>query len=155
MQLSLSGGTLLNAAQLVWGFWGLQSLLSRVFHIATWDGLSRLSALWDILSSIQSLWLVRSTLGWLVLPVVGYPLLGIHPSVSIVKLTMIGYHCNCLEGPLNYRASAHWLIGVTVMYHSCDWWLCHSTPVSGCSCWYQFSIVYINLRCFAIWALNY
>ena len=46
---------------------------------------------------------------------------------SIVRLIMIGCHCNCLDGQLNYGASAHWLIGGTTMYWLCNWWLCHST----------------------------
>ena len=35
--------------------------------------------------------------------VIGYPLLGVHPSMSIVRLVMIGYHCNCLDGQLNFE----------------------------------------------------
>ena len=45
----------------------------------------------------------------------------LHPSISIVKLTVIGYHCNHLDGQLNYQASAFRLIGVTVMYQIWDW----------------------------------
>ena len=45
-----------------------------------------------------------------------FPLLGVHPSISIVKLIVIGYHCNCLDGQLNCWAFAHWLIDVTIMY---------------------------------------
>ena len=59
-------------------------------------------------------------MGWPDWHVIGYPLLGVHPSISIVKLTVIGYHCNCLDGQLNYQASALWLIGVTIMYQICD-----------------------------------
>ena len=47
----------------------------------------------------------------IVWPVIGYPLLGVHPSMSIIRLIVIGYHCNHLDGQLNYWASAHWLIG--------------------------------------------
>ena len=100
------------------------------FCIAPWNSLSGLCALWGSLSSFPSLWLGRCTLGWAVWPVVGYPLLGVHPSISIVRMIMIGYCCHCLDGQLNYQASAHWLIGVTTMYQLCDQWLCHSTPVS-------------------------
>ena len=49
-------------------------------------------------------------------PVIGYPLLVVHPSISIVKLTVIGYHCNHLDRQLNYQASALWPISVTIMY---------------------------------------
>ena len=51
-----------------------------------------------------------------------FPLLGVHPSVSIVKLIMIDYCCNCLDGQLNCQASVHWLIGVTTMYWLCYQW---------------------------------
>ena len=97
------------------------------FCIALWDSLSGLCALWDSLSIFPSLWLGRCTLGWPVWPVVGYPLLGVHPSISIVRLIVIGYHCNHLDGQLDYWASAHWLIGVTMMYWLCNQWLDHST----------------------------
>ena len=40
---------------------------------------------------------------------IGSPLLGVNPSVSIVRMIMIGYFCNCLNGQHNYQASAHWL----------------------------------------------
>ena len=107
----------------------LQPLLFRVFGIASWDSLSGLCALWDSLSSVPCLWLGRCTLWWLDWSVIGFPLLGVHPSVSIVKLTVIGYHCNHLDGQLNYWASAHWLIGVTIMYQLHEWWFCHYTLV--------------------------
>ena len=55
-------------------------------------------------------------MGWPVWPVVGYPMIDAHPSVSIVRLVMIGYHCNHLDGQLNYQASAHWLIGGATNY---------------------------------------
>ena len=55
-------------------------------------------------------------MGWPDWPVIGYPLLGVHASMSIVKLTVLGYCCNCLNGQLNYWASALWLIGATIMY---------------------------------------
>ena len=115
-EFCLSCCSLLNAAQLVWGFGLLWLLLFRVFCIAPWDSLSGLSALCGSLSSFVSLLLGRCTLGRPVWPVIGYPLLGVYPSISIVKLIMIGYHCNDLDGKLNYRASAHWLIIVTIMY---------------------------------------
>ena len=91
----------------------LQPLLFRVFCIASWDSLSGLCALWG---SFPSLLLGRCTQGWLVQPVIGFPLLGVHPSISIVKLIMIGYHCNCLDGKLNCWVFAHWVISVTIMY---------------------------------------
>ena len=97
------------------------------FCIVLWDSLSGLCALWDSLSSFSSLQLGKCILGWLVWPVIGYPLLGVHPSMSIVRLIVIGYYCNHLDGQLNYWASAHRLIGVTTMYQLCDQWLCHST----------------------------
>ena len=75
--------------------------LSRVFHIAPLDSLSGLCALWDSLSRFPSLCWGRCTVGWPVWPVVGYPLLGVHPSISIVKLIVIGYCCNHLDGHLN------------------------------------------------------
>ena len=43
-------------------------------------------------------------------------MIGAHPSMSIVRLIVIGYHCNHLDGQLNYQASAHWLIGGATMY---------------------------------------
>ena len=52
---------------------------------------------------------------------IGYPMIGAHPSMSIVRLIMIGYHFNCLDGQLNYQASAHWSIGGATMYQLCDW----------------------------------
>ena len=112
----MSCHSLLNAAQLVQGFGLLWPLLFRVFCIAPWDSLSGLCPLWGSMSSFPSLLLGRCTLGWPVWPVIGYPLLGAHPSISIVNLFVIGYHCNCLNGQLNYQASAHWLIGVNIMY---------------------------------------
>ena len=123
----LSLSPLLNGALLVWGSGLLQPLLSRVFHIAPWERLSQLCALWDSLSSFRSLWLGRHILVWPVWPVIGFPLLGLHPSLCIVKLITIGYNCNCLDGQLNCQASAHWLIGVTTMHWLCYWWLGHST----------------------------
>ena len=88
--------------------------------IALQDSLSGLCAFWDSLSSFLGPWLGSCILGWPVWPVIGYPLLGVHPSMSIVRLIMIGYHCNHLDGQLNYWASAHWLIGWTTMYQLCD-----------------------------------
>ena len=90
------------------------------FYIAPWDSLSGLCVFWDSLSSSPSLWMGRCTLEWPVWPVVGCLLLGVHPSISIVKLIVIGYHCNHLDGQLNCQASAHWPIGVTTIY-----WLCN------------------------------
>ena len=96
-------------------------------HTALWDSLSGLCAFWDSLSSFPGPWLGSCILGWPVWPVVGYPLLGVHSSMSIVRLIMIGYLCNQLDGHFNYQASANWLIGGTTMYWLCDQWLCHST----------------------------
>ena len=96
-------------------------------HIALWDSLSGLCALWDGLSSFPGLLLGNCILEWPVWPVIGYPLLGVHPSISMVRLIVIGYHCNHLDGQLNYWASAHWLTSVTTTYQLCNWWLCHST----------------------------
>ena len=89
------------------------------FALHFWDSLSGLCALWDSLSSFSSLQLGRCTLGLPVWPVIGFPLLGVHPSISLVKLIVIGYHCNCLDGQLNYQAFTHWLINVTIMYQLC------------------------------------
>ena len=122
-EFCLSPGTLLYGALLVWPFGLLQPLLFRVFCIAPWDSLSGLCALWDSLSSFPSLLLGSCTLGWPVWPVIGFPLLGVHPSISIVKLILIGYHCNHLDGQLNYWVFAHWLISVTIVYQLCYWWL--------------------------------
>ena len=122
--------SLLNAAQLVPGIWAVVAPLFRVFCIAPWDSLSGLCALWGSLSSFPSLLLGRCTLGWPVWPVIGYPLLGVHPSISIVKLIVIGYHCNCLDGQLNYQASAHWLSQCDYhvsIYATSDWALAHSS----------------------------
>ena len=120
-EFCLSPGTLLNGAPLVPSFGLLWPLLFRVFCIAPWHSLSGLCALWDSLSSFPSLLLGRCTLEWSVQPVIGSPLLGVHPSISIVKLIMIGYHCNHLAGQLNCWAFTHLLIGVTIMYQLCYW----------------------------------
>ena len=88
-------------------------------HIALWDSLSGLVHFGIVcLASQAPDWAVAFWDGlW---PVMGYPLLGVYPSMSIVRLIMIGYHCNCLDGWLDYQASAHWLIGGTTMYQLCD-----------------------------------
>ena len=127
MELCLSHCYLLNAVQLVHQFGLLQPLLFRVFLIAPWDSLSGLCVLWDSLSSFPNLWLGRCTLEWPVWHVIGFLLLGVHPSISIVKLIVNGYCYNCLDGQLYCWASAHWLIGVTIMYQLCYWWFGHST----------------------------
>ena len=126
-EFCLSWGTLLNEALLVWSFGLLPTLLFMVFCIAPWDSLSGLCALWDSLSSFPSLLLGRCTLGWPVWPLIGFPLLGVHPSISIVKLIATGYHCNHLNEQLNCWAFAHWLIGMTIMHWLCYWWLGSST----------------------------
>ena len=59
--------------------------------------------------------------GWPVQPVIGWSMIGAHPSVSIVSLAMIGYHCNCLDGQLNYQAFTHWLIGGATNDQLCNW----------------------------------
>ena len=110
---------------------GFFSLLFTVFHIVPWDSLSGLCALWDSFSSFPSLLLGRCTLAWPVWPVVGFPLLDVHQGISIVKLIMIGYHCNCLDGQLNCWAFTHWLIGVTIMYPLCYWLFGSSTLCDG------------------------
>ena len=74
----------------------------------------------DILSSIPSLQFGRCTLGWPGWPVISFPLSGVHPSISIVKVTVIAYHCNHLDGLLDSQASALWLTGATIMYLLCD-----------------------------------
>ena len=113
IQLSLSSGTLLKGVLLVKGFLGFCNLFYLgYFSIALWDSLSGL---------------VHSGIACLASQSSGYPLLGVHPSISIVTLTVIGYCCNCLDGQLNCHASAHWLISVTTMHRLYNWWLCHST----------------------------
>ena len=99
----------------------VQPPLSRVFHIAS--GIACLGYVHygiAYLASQASDW-AGALWGWPVWPVVGNPLLGVHPGISIVKLIVIGYHCNCLDGQLNYQPSAHWLISVTIMYQLCNW----------------------------------
>ena len=110
----------------------------------TWQhftSLSGLCVLWDSLSSFPSLWLGMCTLGWPIWPMIGFPLLGVHPSISIVKLIMIGYCCNHLDGQPNCWASAHWLISVMTMYWLHDQWLGHSTDGHHCALlpWRQMS----------------
>ena len=56
------------------------------------------TALWDIWSGLVHsgiACLVSQASDWL-------PFLGVHPSISIVKLITIGYCCNCLDGQFNY-----------------------------------------------------
>ena len=48
---------------------------------------------------------------------------------------MIGYCYNHLDGQLNCQASAHWLIGVTIMYWLCNWWLGPSTQQKSLRLW--------------------
>ena len=48
------------------------------------------------------------------------PMIGSHQSMSIVRLIVIGYHCNCLDGQFNYQASAIWLISRATIYQLCD-----------------------------------
>ena len=74
-----------------------------------------------VLSSFPGLWLSSCILGWPVRSVICYPLLGVHSSMSIVRLIMTGYCCNHLDGQLNYWASAHSLIGGITIYQLCNW----------------------------------
>ena len=95
---------------------GLYSLFYPVHVcIALWDTLSGHvhSAIACLASQAQ---LGSCILGWPVWPVIVYPMIGPHPSVSVVRLIMIGYHCTHLDGQLNYQASTHWLISGTTMY---------------------------------------
>ena len=103
----------------LWGFCSLFNLGCFALHPGIAP--SGLCALWDSLSSFPGLLLGRYTLGWPVWPVIGFPLLGVHPSISIVKLIVIGYHCNCLDGQLNCWSYTHWLISVTIMYQLYYW----------------------------------
>ena len=43
--------------------------------------------------------------------------------MSVVRLVVIGYHCNHLGEQLNYQASTHWLIGRSTNYLLCNWYL--------------------------------
>ena len=81
-------------------------------HICTalCDSLSGLVHSGIALSGFPGPLLGSCILGWPAWPVIGYPMIGTHPSMPIIRLIMIGYHCNCLDGQLNYQASAHWLI---------------------------------------------
>ena len=100
-------------------------------HICTvlLDSLSRLVHSGIACLASQAPWLGSCILGWPVWPVIGYPMIGAHPSMSIVRLIVIGYHCNCLDGQFNYQASAHWLISGATMYWLFDWWLCYPTAL--------------------------
>ena len=75
----------------------------------------------DCLAS-QSLLLGRSTLGWLVLPVIHFPLLCVHPKHTYCKTDCDWLPCcNHLDGQLNCQAFTHQLISVTIMYQLCYW----------------------------------
>ena len=63
--------------------------------VAVWDGLS---GLW-----LVDLWLVPTQV-----------------CLSVVSLVVIGYHCNCLDGQLNYQAFTHWLISRATNYRLCN-----------------------------------
>ena len=69
----------------------------------------------------------RCILKWPVWPVIGYPMTGAHPSMSIERLIVIGYHCNHLNEQLTYQVSAHQLIGVllTIDYAMCNCGIAH------------------------------
>ena len=109
----LSSGILLIGALLVPRPLGLCSpFLFRVFDIALWDSLSGLHAFSDSLSGFPGLWLGSCIVGRLVWPFIGYPLLGVHPSMSVVRWLVVGYCCNCLDGQLKYWATTHQLISM-------------------------------------------
>ena len=38
-------------------------------------------------------------------------MIGAHTSVSTVSFAVIGYHCNCLDGQLDYQTLTHCIIG--------------------------------------------
>ena len=59
-------------------------------------------------------------------------MIGTHPSVSTVRLVVIGYHCNYLGGQLNYQAFTHQLIGRATNYLPCNWWFVawHTPPTA-------------------------
>ena len=44
------------------------------------------------------------------LAMIGWSMIGAHLSVFIVRLVVIGYHCNHFGGQLNYQAFTYWLI---------------------------------------------
>ena len=50
---------------------------------------------------------------------IGYSLIGAQLSVSIVSPVVIGYHCNCLDGQLNWQAFTHCTIGKGYQIVSC------------------------------------
>ena len=54
------------------------------------------------------------------------PLLGVCPSMTFVKLLVIGHCCDCLGGWLNCLAFRHWLILILRGLITCQW-LCPST----------------------------
>ena len=108
--------------------WGLQPLLFRVFCIALWVSLSGLHASWDSLSSFLSLRLGSGIVGRIVWPFIVYPLLGLHPCMSIVRWVVIGYCCNHLDGQLNYWTT-YWLISVVTNVKSVDV-LQHTLPMA-------------------------
>ena len=110
------------------GLWSLFYL--GYICIALWNSLSGLCAFWDSLSSFTGPWLGNCILGWPVWSVTSYPLLGVHPTISILKFIMIGCHCKGLDGQLIYQASGHWLFSGTTMHQLCDQWLCHSARSS-------------------------
>ena len=103
---------------------GFCSLFYAV-HICTalWDSLSGLVHSGIALSGFPGPWLGSCILGWPVWPVIGYPMIGSNPSMSIGRLIMNGYHCNCLDEQLNCQASANWLISGATNYWLCYWWL--------------------------------
>ena len=47
------------------------------------------------------------------------------------------------------------LILVSVFFSHCCLFKILECSVSGCSCWYGLSIIYVNLTSFTIWTLNY
>ena len=53
-------------------------------------------------------------------------MIGAHP-VSVVSLVVICYHCNCLDGQLNFQAFTHWLIGSAISIYCAIGNLWHGT----------------------------
>ena len=76
------------------------------FGIAFWA-----YAFWDSVSGFPGPWLGSCILGWPVWLVIGYYLIGAYLSVSIVNFVVIGYHCNHLDGQLNWQMFTHCMIG--------------------------------------------
>ena len=89
-------------------------------HIALWDKLSGLVHSGIAMSGFPGPQLGSCILQWSAWQVIGYPMIDAQPSMSLVRLIVIGYNCNCLGGQLNYQAFAHWLIGGATNYRLCN-----------------------------------